>query len=89
MIGRGLMATASPRFGILQAASRLAAAVLCAGLLAACSNNGPDSTGSLNPDPKSNLDRTMVKVGLLVPLSAQGQPGVIGKSLKQAAELAL
>jgi ABC-type branched-subunit amino acid transport system substrate-binding protein len=31
----------------------------------------------------------MVKVGLLVPLSAQGQPGVIGKSLKQAAELAL
>ena len=31
----------------------------------------------------------MVKIGLLVPLSAQGQPGVIGKSLKQAAELAL
>ncbi len=31
----------------------------------------------------------MVKVALLVPLSAQGQPGVIGKSLKQAAELAL
>lgn len=83
------MATASPRFGLRRTASRLAAGVLCLGLLAACSNNGPDSTGSLNLDPKSNIDRPMVKVGLLVPLSAQGQPGVIGKSLKQAAELAL
>jgi ABC-type branched-subunit amino acid transport system substrate-binding protein len=31
----------------------------------------------------------MVKVALLVPLSAHGHAGVIGKSLKQAAELAL
>ena len=33
--------------------------------------------------------RTAVKVALLVPLSAQGHAGVIGKSLKQAGELAL
>ena len=59
-------------------------------LLAACSTNGPDSqTGSLNAGTKPGQDRPMVKIGLLVPLSAQGQPGVIGKSLKQAAELAL
>jgi ABC-type branched-subunit amino acid transport system substrate-binding protein len=30
-----------------------------------------------------------LKVALILPLSAQGQPGLIGKSLKQAAELAL
>lgn len=84
------MAYVTLRFGALQAISRLAAAVLCAGLLSACSTNGPDSqTGSLNAEPKAGQDRQMVKVALLVPLSAQGQPGVIGKSLKQAAELAL
>ena len=35
------------------------------------------------------MAKANVKVALLVPLSAQGQPGLIGKSLKQAAELAL
>ncbi|HET7154126.1 MAG TPA: penicillin-binding protein activator, partial [Hyphomicrobiaceae bacterium] len=84
------MIYASLRFGGSQAVSRLAAACLGAALLAACSTNGPDSqTGSLNVETKSGQDRPMVKIGLLVPLSAQGQPGVIGKSLKQAAELAL
>ena len=84
------MAYVTLRFGALQAIARAAAAVLCAGLLTACSTNGPDSqTGSLNAEPKAGQDRQMVKVALLVPLSAQGQPGVIGKSLKQAAELAL
>ena len=38
------------------------------------------------PAPDSG---TRSRSALLVPLSAQGQPGVIGKSLKQAAELAL
>src|SRR4029077_6136864 len=33
--------------------------------------------------------KSQVKVALLVPLSAQGQPGIIGKALKQAGELAL
>ncbi|MBX9588899.1 MAG: penicillin-binding protein activator [Hyphomonadaceae bacterium] len=69
---------------------RRSAACLCVALLAACSTNGPDSqTGSLNVESKAEHDRPQVKIGLLVPLSAQGQPGVIGKSLKQAAELAL
>jgi len=83
------MAYASLRFGASQAASRLAAACLCAALLAACSTNPDSQTGSLHAETKSGQDRPMVKIGLLVPLSAQGQPGVIGKSLKQAAELAL
>lgn len=84
------MANATHRRGTSRVVSRLAAACLSLALLAACTANGPDSqTGSLTPDPKPGSDRPMVKVGLLVPLSAQGQPGVIGKSLKQAAELAL
>jgi branched-chain amino acid transport system substrate-binding protein len=77
------------RIGAPRAVPRFAAACLCAGLLAACSTNPDAQTGSLNAETKSGQDRPMVKIGLLVPLSAQGQPGVIGKSLKQAAELAL
>jgi branched-chain amino acid transport system substrate-binding protein len=66
----------------------LAAGLLVAVLVAGCSTGGPDAqTGSLSPD--AGKDRASVKVAVLVPLSAQGQPGVIGKSLKQAAELAL
>ncbi len=83
------MAYASLRFGGSQVVSRLAAACLGAALLAACSTNPDSQTGSLNTETNPGQDRPMVKIGLLVPLSAQGQPGVIGKSLKQAAELAL
>lgn len=84
------MAYVTLRFAVSEAVSRLAAAFLGAALMTACSTSGPQSqTGSLNAETKSGQDRPMVKVALLVPLSAQGQPGVIGKSLKQAAELAL
>jgi ABC-type branched-subunit amino acid transport system substrate-binding protein len=67
------------------------ALVLAAGLLAACSAGGaPDpATGSLAGDGGSALSKANVKVALLVPLSIQGQPGLVAKSLKQAAELAL
>jgi ABC-type branched-subunit amino acid transport system substrate-binding protein len=63
--------------------------LLFAVLVGACgTGGGPDGqTGSLNPDAAK--DRALVKVAVLVPLSAQGQPGLIGRSLKQAAELAL
>ena len=62
--------------------------------MAACSANGPNplSATSALPslsDPAPPEKKQQVKVALLVPLSAQGQPGIIGKSLKQAAELAL
>jgi ABC-type branched-subunit amino acid transport system substrate-binding protein len=84
------MLNASRRFGGSQAVLRLAAGLVCAGVLSACTASGPGSpTGSLNTDAKSGHERPMVKIGLLVPLSAQGQPGLVGKSLKNAAELAL
>jgi ABC-type branched-subunit amino acid transport system substrate-binding protein len=62
----------------------------CAAVLGACSANqssnlstsaapGADGAGKLAP----------IKVALITSLSAQGQPGLIGKALKQAAELAL
>ena len=63
---------------------------LLAGGLAACSGGGSDpATGSLAGDGGSALAKANVKVALLVPLSTQGQPGLIAKSLKEAAELAL
>ena len=40
-------------------------------------------------EPAPAREEAPVKVALLVPLSAQGHAGMIGKSLKQAAELAL
>jgi ABC-type branched-subunit amino acid transport system substrate-binding protein len=60
-------------------------------LLAACSSGGP-STGalpSLTDPPQSEKRAQVAIIALLVPLAAQGQAGLIGKSLKQAAELAL
>src|SRR5262245_56017882 len=71
--------------------------VLCGALLAACSASGPSLQSgptlpapfAAPPEPQQN-DRTKpVKVALLVPLSAHGPSGIVGKSLKQAAELAL
>jgi branched-chain amino acid transport system substrate-binding protein len=74
----------TPRPAICLAVALLAAAA------AACSANGPASqTGALNANANPGQPRSAVKIGLLVPLSAQGPSGVIGKSLKQAAELAL
>jgi branched-chain amino acid transport system substrate-binding protein len=78
------------RFDASQPLCRLIAAVLCAVLLAGCTVNNPNAqTGSLAPEAKPESQRQPVKVALLVPLSAQGQTGLIGKNLKQAAELAL
>jgi len=83
------MAFALSNFRSRQPAFCLAVGLLGAAL-AACSANGPASqTGSLNANANPEQAKQAIKIGLLVPLSAQGQSGVIGKSLKQAAELAL
>ena len=58
-------------------------ALLAAGLAGCTAEMGP--VGLAPPAP----DGPPVKVAILVPLSSQGQPGLIAKSLKQAAELAL
>lgn len=72
----------------------LSGGLACALLAAACSMSGPNPLVGTTPLPSpAELapaeKKQQVKVALLVPLSAQGQPGIIGKSLKQAAELAL
>lgn len=69
-------------------------ALLCGLTLAACSTKGPDllATATLPaasaPSP-GDAGRRQVKVALLAPITAPGHSGLIGKSLKQAAELAL
>jgi len=68
--------------------------LLCGLILGACAANGPVSlpiSSVLSPsaDPTPSDQGEQVKVALIASLSAQGQPGLIGKSLKQAAELAL
>ena len=81
----------------LRGALGFAGALVYAALVAACSGSGPGIpsgpvTGSLPspaaPAPEGSQQRP-VKVALLVPLSSQGHSGLIGKSLKEAAELAL
>jgi branched-chain amino acid transport system substrate-binding protein len=78
---------------LLQALCRAGALAVWGLSLAACSANAPNSIPLGLPLPSSATappDKSkQLKVALIVSLSAQGQPGVIGKSLKQAAELAL
>jgi branched-chain amino acid transport system substrate-binding protein len=82
------MAGISVKNRSVQKSCGLVVALLCAMLIGACTSGGPDAaTGSLSPEPAK--DRPPVKIAVLVPLSAHGQSGIIGKSLKQAAELAL
>lgn len=68
------------------------AALVC-GLLPACTASGPGSLPEQAPvqseAPVKDKKGPAIKVALIVPLSAAGHPGLIGKSLKQAAELAL
>jgi branched-chain amino acid transport system substrate-binding protein len=68
--------------------ARLALALLLAG----CATNPPESlatSATAERGPETVAKGAPVKVALLASLSAQGQPGVIGKALKQAGELAL
>jgi ABC-type branched-subunit amino acid transport system substrate-binding protein len=70
----------------------VAGAALLASQLAGCTTNGPAdvSTASLEPPEGPAFDKKkQIKVALIVPLSAPGHASLIGKSLKQAAELAL
>src|SRR5581483_4433661 len=78
----------------LRRSAVLAGAVCCGLLAAACSTDGPAMSPITSALPSASDTATagkgqQVKVALLVPLSAQGHPGLIAKSLKQAAELAL
>jgi branched-chain amino acid transport system substrate-binding protein len=80
---------------LLQGMGGLAWAVVCGLALAACSTGGgpelaaPPTSGPRLAAEPAPAKEGAIKVALIVPLSAQGHPGVIGKSLKQAAEFAL
>jgi len=72
------------------------AAAGCPGvaLLAGCAGgNTPEVQGSAplqTPgDATGSAPKELTKVALILPISAAGHPGLIGKNLKQAAELAL
>lgn len=81
------------RLTLLRALGGLAGGLLWAALLAGCSTNGAPELALPSIPPAESAPalarKSTVKVALLVPLSAHGHSGVIGKSLKQAAELAL
>ena len=69
---------------------RLLCAVAACGLLGQWAQPTLGTSPCLLPSETAPSEKKrQVKVALLVPLSAQGHPGLIGKSLKQAAELAL
>ena len=93
LLGLGSMARRGIGLSLLQAIGVPASGLLCGLLLAACSTGGTPDVASASAPPGASepalAKRNTVKVALLVPLSAQGHAGVIGKSLKQAAELAL
>jgi ABC-type branched-subunit amino acid transport system substrate-binding protein len=78
---------------LLRALGALAGGLLAGALLAGCSTNGAPEVALPSAAPATSVPaparKSSVKVALLVPLSAHGHSGVIGKSLKQAAELAL
>jgi branched-chain amino acid transport system substrate-binding protein len=73
----------------------LKAAASCLGmaLLAGCAGGNAPQVGQTSAlqgqGDASATSKELVKVALILPVSAAGHPGLIGKSLKQAAELAL
>jgi branched-chain amino acid transport system substrate-binding protein len=74
------------------ALSMAAAAVL----LAACAGTGGPGGGDVfssqpvqETAPASNIGAGQIRVGLILPLSAQGNAGIAAQSMKNAAELAL
>ncbi len=97
VVAWGTMASKARKPKVRRALGRLSAAILCALLVAACSANGPaELPGPLaltSPAPPSSeaapVKKAQVKVALLLPLSTRGPSGIIGKSLKQAGEMAL
>jgi branched-chain amino acid transport system substrate-binding protein len=87
------MAGAGIRRATLRVAAAWLGAMLCGGVLASCTAGGPvdlAATGPLQASPAAVPDKkAAVKIALIVPMTAAGHSGLIGNSLKQAAELAL
>ena len=61
-------------------------------LLAACAGQGPgfgEQAAAPVPPPGTAVGQGQVKAALILPLSAQGNAGLVAQSMKNAAELAL
>jgi hypothetical protein len=70
--------------------SGAAGGLLCGLIVAACSANGPNplAANAALPSPSElapSEKKQQIKVALLVPLSAQGQPGIIAGGDDRAA----
>jgi len=72
---------------------RVATGLICGLALSACTANllggGGPSTKATQPVASSVLGTGAVKVAMILPLSAPGQAGQVGESMKNAADLAL
>lgn len=89
-IGRGMLTRS------LHCARAVLAMAAIATTLAACTSSGLDRLGATSPAPQtaepppdSNIGNGQIHVGLILPLSGQGNAGVAAQSMKNAAEMAL
>jgi len=93
------MAGLPDKMGTLSRARRRLCAALsiaaAAAALTACVNNNSEMFSNTPPaqggeqQPGANIGEGQVRVGLILPLSAQGNAGVAAQSMKNAAEMAL
>ena len=80
--------------GLRQARAALSIAAVAAAL-AACAGTFDQPGGGVpmqpaaEQPPSSNIGNGQVRVGLILPLSAQGNAGIAAQSMKNAAEMAL
>jgi ABC-type branched-subunit amino acid transport system substrate-binding protein len=75
--------------GRAKAVRGMALALSGAAALAGCAVSGPSAMAPVASASTMSAPPPPAKVAILAPLSIQGAPGVIARSLKQAAELAL
>ena len=94
MVGKWRVEEAALSHGRRRLCAALAFAAAAA-VLTACAGNNSELFSSTPPGqsgeqaPASTLGQGQVRVGLILPLSAQGNAGVAAQSMKNAAEMAL
>jgi len=94
MVGKWRVEEAALSHGRRRLCAALAFAAAAA-VLTACAGNNSELFSSTPPGqsgeqaPASTLGQGQVRVGLILPLSAQGNAGVAAQSMKNAADLAL
>jgi ABC-type branched-subunit amino acid transport system substrate-binding protein len=77
------------RFCALLGIAAAAALTACAGNNSQFFSNTPQPEQAGGPAPSATLGEGQVRVGLILPLSAQGNAGVAAQSMKNASEMAI